>query len=154
MKSKNSALVIIATAAMVIITACQTVKDPTTGKVTKSLTPAAQAELNAFGNVSAQIIAQGIAIGATNVVGQYVSTGKVDTKQLAQAEIYGVSSNLQGYIGQLVPRSTIVAAAGTPAIQTALNNSLPATVPVTQQTVDALQAAAAANTAPAVTPKS
>jgi len=128
--------------------ACTTTTDPLTGKITKSLSPAAKTELSQFGNVTAQAIANAIATGATNSAVQYVGTGKVDTKQLAQAELYGVASNAQSYIGQLVPRSTIVASASTPAIQTALTNNLPSQVAVTQSTVDALQAAAAVNSPP------
>lgn len=139
---------IISLIALIAFSGCQTTIDPSTGRASKSLTPAAKQELVAVGNVTAQIIANGIAIGATNSAAQWIATGRVDSKVLAQAEMYGVASNAQAYIGQLVPRSVIVDSAGAPAVQAALADSLPPSVKVTQSTVDALQAAAAANVSP------
>ena len=129
--------------ALVTLVGCTTTTDPVTGKVTQSISPAVQAELQAAGNVLAQAVANAAVIGATNAASQYVSTGSVNTRQLASAEIYGIAANAQGYVGQLVPASTLVSAVGTPQIARAVSATLPAQVPVTQQAVDALQTQAA-----------
>lgn len=122
-----------------LLSACMT--DPATGK--KTLTPAAQAELQAAGNMAVQAITNAAVIGAQNALGQWQSTGQVDINQLASAEIYGFAANAQGYIGQLVPRQTLTQAVGTPQVASAVFATLPPQVVVTQAAVDALQAHAA-----------
>ncbi len=131
------------------LTACQTTTDPTTGKTTKTLTPAARTEITNLENVGIQALANAAVTAATNATTQYVSTGKVNTKQLAAAEISGFAANAQGYVGQVVPSSTLVSAIDNKTIATAVQAVLPATVAVTQVGVNALDAKASALYTPA-----
>jgi len=131
--------IIIIVGAIGALTGCAT--NPVTGKTT--LTPAAQSELKSAGSMLAQAIVGAAITGAENVASQYLSTGKVNTKALASAEVYGLAANAQGYVGQFVPKSTLVAAIGTPAVAMAVSAALPAQIPVTQELVNSLQTQAA-----------
>lgn len=143
---KKITLLLTSIITLVSLVGCQTVTDPNTGKTTKTLTPAAKAEAQQVGLVAAQAIGNAIGIAVTNSATQYITNGKVDTKQLASAEVYGIASNAQVYVGQLVPKSTLVGAASTPEVKNAVSDVLPDKVLVTQSTVNALYTQAAALT--------
>lgn len=127
-----------------LLTACQTITDPVTGKTSKVLSPAAKTEITNLENVGIQALTNAAVTAATNATTQYVSTGRVDSKQLAAAEISGFAANAQGYVGQIVPSSTLVSAIDNKTVATAVQAVLPATVAVTQIGVNALDAKAEA----------
>ena len=135
-------LILLSVAYLGLLSACVSTTD-STGKKTTTLTPAAKADLQTAGSVLAQAIAGAAVTGAENAASQYFSTGKINTKALASAEVYGLASNAQGYVGQLVSKSTLVSAIGTPSVAASVSAALPSQVSVTQELVNSLQAQAA-----------
>ena len=133
----------LALSGLLLLAGCQTTVDPVTGKKTTTLTPAAKAEAVDLGKVAMQAVANAAVTAATDSVTQLVSTGKVNSKELAAAELSGLASNAQGYVGEIVSSPTLTAAISNPSIAAAVTKALPQTVTVTQSGVNALNAAAA-----------
>jgi len=129
-------------ASISVLIGCASTTDPVTGKKSSTLTPAAKAAISNLENVSMQALANAAVTAASNSVSQLASTGKVNTKELAAAELSGLASNAQAYVGEIVSSPTLTAAISDPGIASAVTKALPQSVAVTQLGVNALNAAA------------
>lgn len=141
MKLKKTILLI---TSLTLCVACQTITDPLTGKSSKQLTPEAKAVLSSIGDVTAQALASAAVTAATSAATQYTTTGKVNSKELTSNVLYGLANNTQGYVGQVMTAAQLAKVTGVPAVANVSSSPLV----VTQETVNALQAAAAVQNIP------
>ena len=104
-----------------ILTSCQTITDPVTGKKTTTLTPAAKAVMDAtFTAVETTAIATAEST-ALNTSEQLISTGKVNTKTLEQNALQASLSSGAATIRTL--QTTAAAASGTATVSALLAGS-------------------------------
>ena len=133
-----------------LLTGCVTTTNPNGTKST-TLTPQAQTDLQQAGQIAEAALIQGLAGAATgaasNALSQVENTGTVNQKDVASATLYGLTSNMEGYVGTIMPAAIAAASTGVPAVGKVIAPTVSAQL-VTQAAIDSINAQAAALASP------
>ena len=133
-----------------LLTGCVTTTNPNGTKST-ALTPQAQTDLQQAGQIAEAALIQGLAGAATgaasNALSQVENTGTVNQKDVASATLYGLTSNMEGYVGTIMPAAIAAASTGVPAVGKVIAPTVSAQL-VTQAAIDSINAQAAALASP------